>query len=109
MPSLLQSLKKPHPWLATFLLAVTLSLLDGCRHPSEQATARIYIRCVNLYQHYGRPMIDNWIQCHYRPSCSAYSITAVRRHGIRAGLFLTVKRVKSCTPDVPMGTYDPVP
>jgi len=51
-------------------------------------------------------MLEGIVACRYRPTCSEYSIQAVERYGIGRGLFLTVKRLASCTNDVPMGTVD---
>jgi hypothetical protein len=61
-----------------------------------------------MYQAIGRPLLKGRIQCRYRPTCSEYSIEAVRHYGIRQGLLLTVKRIHSCTTKVPLGTPDPV-
>ena len=46
--------------------------------------------------------------CKYEPSCSAYSLEAVRRHGAWTGTILTVKRLAHCHP-WSLGGYDPVP
>lgn len=47
-------------------------------------------------------------RCRYYPTCSEYSIEAVREYGVRRGLVLTVTRIKSCTINVPLGTHDPL-
>ncbi|MDQ2774870.1 MAG: membrane protein insertion efficiency factor YidD [Acidobacteriota bacterium] len=49
------------------------------------------------------------IRCRYQPTCSEYSLEAVRRFGIGRGLQLTVRRLSSCKRDVPFGTSDPIP
>lgn len=46
--------------------------------------------------------------CRFRPTCSAYAITSLRRYGIIKGLYLTVRRLLRCHPWNP-GGYDPVP
>lgn len=46
--------------------------------------------------------------CRYTPTCSAYAIEAVKKHGILKGLYLGTKRILSCNPWGGSG-YDPVP
>ncbi|MDD4657199.1 MAG: membrane protein insertion efficiency factor YidD [Bacteroidales bacterium] len=46
--------------------------------------------------------------CRYTPTCSAYSIEALKKHGPIKGLWLAVKRILSCNPWGGSG-YDPVP
>ena len=83
--------------------------IDVARRPENQITARLYIGVVHVYQAVGRPLLNGVVACRYRPTCSDYSIQAVERHGTIGGLFLTFKRLASCTDGVPMGTVDEVP
>jgi hypothetical protein len=92
--------------LALIVLAVAW---DTGRRPESQVTATLYIGAVRAYEASLGPVMARAVQCRFRPTCSQYSIEAVRRFGIRKGLVLTVKRVSSCRPSVPAGTYDPVP
>jgi hypothetical protein len=48
-------------------------------------------------------------RCRYTPTCSAYALEAVQRHGTRKGLRLTAGRLLRCRPGVAFGTADPVP
>ncbi|MBU1020988.1 MAG: membrane protein insertion efficiency factor YidD [Firmicutes bacterium] len=46
--------------------------------------------------------------CRYTPTCSTYSIDAIKKHGPFKGLWLAIKRILSCNPWGGSG-YDPVP
>jgi putative membrane protein insertion efficiency factor len=46
--------------------------------------------------------------CRFYPTCSAYFVQALERHGFFKGGFLGVKRLLKCHPFHP-GGYDPVP
>ena len=45
--------------------------------------------------------------CRFHPSCSAYAIEAIEKHGLFAGGFRACKRVLRCHP-FSEGGYDPV-
>lgn len=46
--------------------------------------------------------------CRYHPSCSAYALEAVTRHGAVKGCWLSASRLLRCHPWA-AGGYDPVP
>ena len=57
-----------------------------------------------------RLLLSPWVGhgCRYQPTCSAYALEALERHGAIRGTALTVRRVLSCHPMGGHG-YDPVP
>lgn len=52
------------------------------------------------------PWLGN--SCRFYPSCSAYSMQALERHGAMAGSYLTVARLLRCHP-LCAGGHDEVP
>ncbi|GAO01814.1 membrane protein insertion efficiency factor YidD [Anaeromyxobacter sp. PSR-1] len=61
---------------------------------------------VRIYQRLVSPLLPP--ACRFYPSCSAYAVTALQRHGALRGSWLTVRRVCRCHPFHP-GGVDPVP
>lgn len=46
--------------------------------------------------------------CRFTPTCSAYALEALRKHGLFKGSWLAVRRILRCHPWGGSG-YDPVP
>ncbi|ABI69861.1 conserved hypothetical protein [Syntrophomonas wolfei subsp. wolfei str. Goettingen G311] len=63
------------------------------------------IKLIKIYQ---KATFFKPASCRFYPSCSNYSIEALRKYGIVKGGWLTVKRLARCHPYNP-GGYDPVP
>ena len=61
---------------------------------------------IRLYRWLISPMLGT--NCRYHPSCSAYALEAIEKHGAMRGGWLSVKRVCRCHPWGGDG-YDPVP
>ena len=54
--------------------------------------------------------ISPWLgkNCRYEPTCSHYTLEALKIHGIFKGSYLGIKRILNCHPWGGSG-YDPVP
>ena len=94
--------------LLAFLLVsgTVLTLVDRVRGARRSTAARIALAGVGAYQRWispSRPPV-----CRFTPSCSAYGVTAVERHGALRGGWLTTRRLLRCGPWHP-GGHDPVP
>jgi putative membrane protein insertion efficiency factor len=66
----------------------------------------LLVLLVKLYRRLLSPVLPP--SCRFYPSCSAYALTALERHGAARGSYLTVKRLLRCHPFHP-GGIDPVP
>jgi len=57
-----------------------------------------------------RLIFSPWVgfNCRYQPTCSAYALEALDKHGAIKGSYLTVHRICRCHPWGGDG-YDPVP
>ena len=64
---------------------------------------------MGLVQAY-RLLLKAWIgnACRFEPSCSAYALQALERHGAAKGSLLSAKRLLRCHPYC-QGGHDPVP
>ena len=64
------------------------------------------VALVWLYRYTISPFLGN--NCRYQPTCSEYTIEALREHGAFRGSLLAAKRISRCHPWGGSG-YDPVP
>ena len=56
----------------------------------------ILVLPVKFYQMFISPMLGS--NCNFTPTCSAYSIQALKKHGPVKGLLLAVWRILRCNP-----------
>jgi hypothetical protein len=78
--------------------------VSPAEHPG--LVARAFLLLIEAYRAALSPLLGGY--CRFVPSCSAYAEEAVRRHGARGGLVLTLRRILRCHPFHP-GGLDPVP
>ena len=67
---------------------------------------KILILLIKLYQKFISPMFP--AKCRFYPTCSQYTLEAVKEHGAIKGTYLGIKRILKCHP-FHEGGYDPVP
>ncbi|MGT2637861.1 membrane protein insertion efficiency factor YidD [Streptococcus ratti] len=66
---------------------------------------KLLIAPVRFYQKFISPFFP--ASCRYRPTCSAYMIEAIEKHGLK-GILMGIARILRCHPFV-KGGQDPVP
>ena len=65
----------------------------------------ILIKLIKTYKFLISPLLGK--SCRYLPTCSEYSIDALKTYGLLKGLYLSVKRILSCHPWC-KGGFDPL-
>ena len=69
----------------------------------------ILIKFIKAYKYLISPLLGN--SCRYLPTCSEYSIDALKEYGFFKGLLKSIKRILSCHPIKFLGGgegFDPV-
>lgn len=69
--------------------------------------SRVVLAPVRFYRRFVSPL-KPVPSCRFHPTCSAYAIEAVERHGVLRGGWLALRRIGRCHPLHP-GGFDPVP
>ncbi len=70
--------------------------------------SKILIFLINFYKkHISLFLKKNGIECKYYPTCSEYSLEAIKKYGALKGTFLSIKRILKCNP-FSKGGYDPL-
>ncbi len=72
----------------------------------EEKMRKFFIILIGAYRYMISPFLGN--NCRFYPSCSDYAQTAIQRHGILRGGWLSLRRVSCCHP-WHEGGLDPVP
>jgi putative membrane protein insertion efficiency factor len=92
----------------SFLLAPT-TVREVRRHGTGERGTRLADRMIAAVRVYQREISPKRPPCcHFEPTCSAYAVEALERHGARRGSWLTVRRLVRCRPGA-AGGADPVP
>tara|TARA_A100001011_G_scaffold369642_1_gene425137 strand:- start:211 stop:462 length:252 start_codon:yes stop_codon:yes gene_type:complete len=69
----------------------------------------ILIKLIKSYKYIISPLIGQ--SCRYLPTCSDYSVEALRKFGLIKGILMSLKRILSCHPIKFLGGgegFDPV-
>ncbi len=68
----------------------------------------IVVALVRIYQTFLSPVLP-FNHCRYYPTCSDYTIQAVKKFGTLKGGWLAAKRIGRCHPYSKHELFDPVP
>jgi putative membrane protein insertion efficiency factor len=68
--------------------------------------AWLLIQIIRFYQKFLSPLTPP--SCIYSPTCSQYTLLAIKKHGALKGSYLGLRRILRCHP-WGRGGYDPVP
>jgi len=74
--------------------------------PGGISVSRLLSLLVLGYRYSLSPLLGR--HCRFHPSCSAYALEALERHGAARGAWLALGRLARCHPWHP-GGHDPVP
>lgn len=66
----------------------------------------LLLALVRAYRFFLSPWLGS--SCRFEPTCSAYALQALQRHGAGVGSYLTLRRLARCHPWCE-GGHDPVP
>ena len=90
------------------LALLALLALDLSRPPSAQASARVLLGAIDLYQvTFSRVNRNIGVRCRFKPTCSHYGEGAIRKYGALKGTGKAVWRILRCGPWTERGTIDP--
>ncbi|MDR2891218.1 MAG: membrane protein insertion efficiency factor YidD [Alistipes sp.] len=64
------------------------------------------VALIKVYQYGISPLLPH--ACRYTPTCSEYTVEALKKHGLLRGGVLAARRISRCHPWGGSG-YDPVP
>ena len=70
---------------------------------------KVLIKIIKFYKYLISPLFGH--SCRYLPTCSEYSIDALKEYGFAKGIFLSIKRILTCHPFRFLGGghgFDPV-
>jgi len=95
-------MKLTRPAICLFMaLTLVLALLlfaDLSRQPKHQFTVNILVFSIEKYHEYVTPHLKGAVACKFTPTCSAYAMMALKKHGAFKGTALTIARLAKCSP-----------
>ena len=97
---------QPEPGLASLQAADAGVATQPQTQLLTRCLAALLLALIGFYRQWISPLLGP--RCRFIPSCSAYGLEAISRHGPWRGSWLTLRRLLRCHPFTPCGC-DPVP
>jgi uncharacterized protein len=97
---------QPEPGLASLQAAELGSSTQPPTQLFSRGLAALLLALIGFYRQWISPLLGP--RCRFIPSCSAYGLEAISRHGPWRGSWLTLRRLLRCHPFTACGC-DPVP
>lgn len=66
---------------------------------------RLLLTLIRFYRKFISPLFPP--RCRFYPTCSAYALEAIEKHGVFRGGLMAIRRILKCHPFT-KGGYDPV-
>lgn len=83
-----------------------VALHDAATPVSQEWSTRALVAGIEQYRARISPRLRPVIRCRFKPSCSAYGLASVKRHGSLRGGWKAVSRIARCNPWTKPGTVD---
>lgn len=94
--------------LTGWLLIVAVVAVHDAAVPREREwSTGALIALIGEYRQHVSPRLKGRVQCRFVPTCSAYGLASVQKHGALRGAARAAGRILRCGPWTPLGTIDP--
>jgi putative membrane protein insertion efficiency factor len=88
--------------------AALLALIahDVAVPPRRELGTTAAVWAVERYREFLSPGLGAVVTCRFKPTCSLYGLTVLRRDGLLRGGLRTASRIVRCNPSTPPGTVE---
>ena len=83
-----------------------VALHDAATPVSREWSTRALAGAIEDYRQHVSPRLRPVIRCRFKPSCSAYGLASVNKHGAVRGSWKAISRIARCNPRTKPGTVD---
>jgi putative membrane protein insertion efficiency factor len=92
--------------LGAATLVCSVAAHDALVPVERELSTRALIGAIGAYRAHVSPRLAGRVRCRFEPTCSAYGLESVRKHGALRGGWKAARRIARCTSATPMGTVD---